>query len=68
MIKTISGKSYLIQDHIYCPNGTRWEELKNIIQALRDQGLSVRVKKSALKPNIWGNTHMVTYYQEVKAA
>ena len=68
MIKTIAGKSYLVQDHIYCPAGTRWEWLAAEIKALRDQGLSVRVKKSALKPNIWGNTHMVTYYQEMKAA
>lgn len=65
MIKTIAGKQYLVQDHIYCPNGTRWEELANIIQGLRNQGLSVRVKKRALKPNIFGNTHIVTYYQEM---
>jgi hypothetical protein len=65
--RKFNGKIYERRGPIYCPDGTRWEWLKEEIETLRKNHL-VRVVKEKIHykpgtPQSWkGNTHVVWLY------
>jgi hypothetical protein len=65
--RKFNGKKFEGVGPIYCPEGTKWEWLGQMIKDLRNKGYLVRVVKTPFKRgNPFGNTHTVWLYKRKK--
>lgn len=70
--KVIDGKKYRGRGPIYCPDGTKWDDLKDEVEDIREHGHFVRVEKTPIPKKdpvaFFGNTHSVWLWMRRKNA